>query len=221
MALLSSKPQSQPKASDQDEGGPIQASLAESAHAPDPLAGSSKCGSFGSDLGPLKRRFARDVIGALWVPEGASPEDRKSMINGALLMFARLDPRDEAEAMLCVQMVASYNAAMECHRRAMLPDQIFEGRDMALKHAAKMSALYEKQLAAYDKRRGKRNQTVVVKHVTVEPGAQAIVGDVHTHSSGEVGEPSKPSAGALEHRNDDALCVEVDEQNVPSQAREG
>ena len=221
MAKPRSKAQRQPKIADLNEDGEVQVNLYEGARAQKFQGRGSECSAFGSDLTALQSRFARDVVSSLWVPEGASPEERTSIIDAALLMFARLDPRDEAEAMLCVQMVASYNAAMECHRRAMLPGQIFEGRDMALKHAAKMSALYEKQLAAYDKRRGKRNQTVVVKHVTVEPGAQAIVGDVHTHSSGEVGEPSKPSAGALEHRNDDVLRVEVDEQKVPPQAREG
>lgn len=53
----------------------------------------------------------------------------------------------------------------------MITDQLFEGRASSLKYAAKISARYEKQLAAYDKRRGKRNQTVVVKHVTVKEGA--------------------------------------------------
>src|SRR5262249_7028255 len=35
--------------------------------------------------------------------------------------------------------LAAHSAAMECYRRAMLPDQTFAGRDSNLKHAAKLS----------------------------------------------------------------------------------
>jgi hypothetical protein len=33
----------------------------------------------------------------------------------------------ELEGVLAAQMVATHSAAMECYRRAMLPDQTFEG----------------------------------------------------------------------------------------------
>lgn len=219
MAKPQSKAQRQPRIADLNEEGNVQLNLDEGARAQAPKERRPESSAFGSDLSALQVRFADDVISSLWVPESASQEDTASIIDAALLMFARLDPRDEAEAMLCVQMVATHNAAIECQRRAMYPGQSFQGRDMALKHAAKMSALYEKQLAAYDKRRGKRNQTVVVKHVTVEPGAQAIVGDVHTHSGSDAASSSKP-AGALEHRSEDALSLETETQKVPLQKDE-
>lgn len=73
--------------------------------------------------------------------------------------------------MLAVQMVGTNDAALEGLRRAALTNQTFEGRDMAL---------YAKQLATLDTRRGKGQQKVTVEHVNVEPGGQAILGNVET-----------------------------------------
>lgn len=204
--MAQSKSDRDPKIADLKEDGVIGLDVSEGARAQSDQERRPECRALGSDLKALQDRFARDVIGSLWIPEGTPPEQQAKIIDAALLMFARLDPRDEAEAMLCVQMVASHNAAMECQRRAMYPGQSFEGRDMALKHAAKMSALYEKQLAAYDKRRGKRDQTVIVKHITVEKGAQAIVGDVHAHSRGGAGASTQADRAALGHDSGDVVA---------------
>lgn len=179
--------------------GQVQVNPAIAARVADPQGRKPERAALGSDLEALQDRFARDIAGSIWIPEGASADEKAHLANGALSMFARLDPRDEAEAMLAVQMVASHSSAMECYRRAMLVGQTFEGRDASLKHAAKLSALYERQLAAYDKRRGKRDQTVVVKHVTVKEGGQAILGDVHTG-----GKVSGADQGAIGRRDGDA-----------------
>jgi len=57
-------------------------------------------------------------------------------------------------------------------------EQTLEGREANLKHATKLLAIYEKQLAALDKHRGKGQQKVTVEHVQVQAGGQAIVGTV-------------------------------------------
>ncbi len=75
-------------------------------------------------------------------------------------------------------MISVHSAAMDCLRRAVIPEQTFKGRESNLKHAAKLLALYEKQLAALDKHRGKGQQKVTVEHVQVHSGGQAIVGTV-------------------------------------------
>jgi hypothetical protein len=67
---------------------------------------------------------------------------------------------------------------MECLRRAAKPEQSFEGRERVLKQAQKLMALYAQQMAALDKHRGRGQQRVVVEHVHVHPGGQAIVGTV-------------------------------------------
>ncbi len=87
-------------------------------------------------------------------------------------------PRDGVEGLLAAQMVAVHAAAQECFRRAAIPEQTFQGRDMALRHGTRLSRLFTEQMAALQKYRGKGQQTVVVKRVNVGEGGQAIVGNV-------------------------------------------
>ncbi|MDA9226431.1 hypothetical protein N9P29_00865 [bacterium] len=78
------------------------------------------------------------------------------------------------------QMIGTHEAATECLRRAMIEGQGFESRDVNLKHAEKLMAVYAKQIEALNKHRGKGQQKITVKHVNVESGGQAIVGNVET-----------------------------------------
>lgn len=87
-------------------------------------------------------------------------------------------PVGEMERMLVSQMIGTHGAAMECLRRAMIPDQSFEGRDSNLKHAEKLMSVYAKQVDTLNKHRGKGQQKITVQHVNVGPGGQAIVGNV-------------------------------------------
>jgi hypothetical protein len=45
-----------------------------------------------------------------------------------VVALAAIGPKDELEAMIAAQLLAAHNATMECYRRAMLPEQTFEGR---------------------------------------------------------------------------------------------
>jgi hypothetical protein len=87
-------------------------------------------------------------------------------------------PRDELEGMLIGQLIASYNAAMECYRRAMLGEQPLEGRRENLNQANKLSRTYAALTEALDRHRGKGQQRITVEHVNVHSGGQAIVGAV-------------------------------------------
>ncbi len=98
------------------------------------------------DLAPAPRSKERDLsllklnqmISILWLPSGASGEIELRTVNAALASLEKLAPRDESEGMLASQMVATHHAAMECLRRAMIPNQTFEGREQNLKHATKL-----------------------------------------------------------------------------------
>ncbi|MGN3975260.1 hypothetical protein [Tsuneonella sp. SYSU-LHT278] len=118
------------------------------------------------------------ALEALWQPARKPEETRERELQATYDALRSIAPRSELEGMLAVQMLSVHNAAMECMRRAMLEQQTFEGRDQNLKHAAKLMSLYERQLAALDRHRGKGQQKITVEHVTVEAGGQAIVGDV-------------------------------------------
>ena len=120
----------------------------------------------------------------LWLPKGQSQDALDERLQAAIDQVKNIRPTGAIEEMLAVQMIATHEAAMECLRRAAITGQGFAGRDMNLKHAAKFLAIYERQVAALDKHRGKGQQSVTVKHVHVGEGGQAIVGNV-THGAGK------------------------------------
>ena len=131
-----------------------------------------------------KRRTARfndvmmrRVAGTLWL-KNAEGQDRERIIGAAFDAMAGFAPQDEVEGMMAAQAVALHNAAMECMRRAMLPDQPFELASRMRKESANLSRAMVDMAEAIDKRRGKGQQTVRVEHVTVQAGGQAIVGVV-------------------------------------------
>jgi hypothetical protein len=96
----------------------------------------------------LQHRLGNELYETLWLPQHLDEDERFKRILAAVKRVERIEPRDAIESMLAVQMVATHNAALECLRRAMLENQTFEGRDMALKHAAKLLRVYVGQLAA-------------------------------------------------------------------------
>ena len=118
------------------------------------------------------------ALGSVWF--GASPDDEKyTMLAGSAAgAMLNIAPGDAIEGMLAAQMVATHNAAMECFRRAMIPEQPMNARDVNLAQANKLTRSYTTLVHALDKHRGKGQQTVRVEHVNVYPGGQAIVGNV-------------------------------------------
>src|SRR5919206_2617375 len=78
--------------------------------------------------------------------------------------------------MIAAQLIAAHNAVMECYRRAMIPEQTFEGRRDSLNQANKLSRTSAALIEALNRHRGKGQQKVTVEHVHVHSGAQAVVG---------------------------------------------
>ena len=64
-------------------------------------------------------------------------------------------PQNELEGMLIRQMIACHAASLECHRRAMLPAQTIEIRQVNLSAASKLSRTYVALLEALSRHRGK------------------------------------------------------------------
>ncbi len=112
-------------------------------------------------------------------PDAFDRED-SSHANAALAMLDELEPQGGAQTMLVAQMVATHIASMACFSRAALKHQTFEGRELNLKHASKLSGLYARQAESLSKLKRKGQQTVNVRHVHVHDGGQAVVGNVST-----------------------------------------
>ena len=104
-----------------------------------------KIPSFGEHRGDLRSisgsdspDFSNLLIDQVAYVLGREPDDFDEwgrQTEATLAAIVGIEPRDEIEGMLVAQLIASHNAAMECHRRAMLRNQTFDGRHENLKQA--------------------------------------------------------------------------------------
>jgi hypothetical protein len=98
--------------------------------------------------------------------------------NATVEAMIGIGPNDELEGMLAAQLIAAHNAAMECYRRAMLPEQTFAGRQQSLSQGSKLTRTSAALIEALNRHRGKGQQKVTVEHVHIHSGGQAVVGVV-------------------------------------------
>ena len=146
------------------------------AHAPNDMRGQLKHVA-GSMSDPWNNVVANQAINTIWL--GAKTEaDQDKAIDGTIQAMVGIGPKDEIEGMLAAQLVATHNAAMECHRRASSQEQTFAGRTFYLTQAGKQSRTFVTLAEALNRHRGKGQQKVTVEHVHVHPGGQAVVGNV-------------------------------------------
>jgi hypothetical protein len=76
----------------------------------------------GSDNDDFSNMLVNQVVRALWRGHCDSDEQTRQVTAMPTVMIG-MKPRDALEGMLIAQLIATHNAAMECHRRAMLGDR--------------------------------------------------------------------------------------------------
>jgi hypothetical protein len=140
-------------------------------------------------------------------------------LNGILGALHGINPGDEVEAMLAAQMVATHLAAMECLRRARAPGQSFEGRDMNLRHATKLTRTYTMQVDSLKRYRSKGEQRVVVQHQHVNVTADRAA--VQVNNGAEPASSGRGAASNLEERSHGQQLVHAPElaMRCPEPAR--
>lgn len=127
---------------------------------------------------------ACQAISSAWFGHNPDPDELAKQHTAILSFLAGVKPADELEGMLACQLMASHNAALECYRRAMLPQQTLEGRSENLSQANRLSRTHASLLETLNRHRGKGQQKVTVEHVHVHDGGQAIVGNVEAGGGG-------------------------------------
>lgn len=107
-------------------------------------------------------------------------------LDGAIALLHGIAPHDTMEAILATQMVAVQKIAMDQLRLASLPNQPSEFVTHQTNRAARLMRLFTLQMDALQRYRGKvpSEQVVRVEQVTVEAGAQAVIGSVTTSGKG-------------------------------------
>lgn len=140
-------------------------------------------------LGTSSSSFFTDQINALEIAtrsRSAGNAPNQQGVNAALALIGAISPEDELEGALATQMVGCHALTMEMLCRAKTTgdlDQLQIYGNMAVK----LQRTFTTQIETLARMRGKGQQTVRVEHVTVHPGGQAIVGDVHHHPQGAPG----------------------------------
>ena len=100
-------------------------------------------------------------------------------VNFMLAAINGIEPRDEAEAMLAAQMTAIHMATLSA-ARSLASAEMLPQHDSATNALTKLTRTYAMQMETLKKYRRGGEQTVNVKHVHVNEGGQAIVGNVST-----------------------------------------
>ena len=174
--------------------------------------------------------LANQTLKTLWSAH-SNDDFQERQRNATVAALIGIGPTDELEGMMAAQLLAAHNAAMECYRRAMIPEQSFEGRRENLNQASKLSRTYTTLLEALNRHRGKGQQKVTVEHVHVHSGGQAVVGVVETPGGGDHAKlEGQPHAKQIAHapqpplwsadKERDAVPVTGDaERSVPDARR--
>ena len=111
------------------------------------------------------------------------PEDSALVvkdINDHLALMAELKPQDLFEGMLITQMTMVHKQALHNLSISNLDSNrgMTDIQDALINRYIKLMRLYTQQLEALDKHRRKGKQKMIVEHVTVNAGGQAVVGNI-------------------------------------------
>ena len=130
-----------------------------------------------SDLGTCDPYFHVAVIGQVASIGSHGRKIDETNSNFLLSVVRAVQPRDELETLLAVQMGAIHAATMMLARRLNHVETIPQ-QDAAERALNKLARTYAMQMETFKRYRTGGQQKVIVEHVTVNEGGQAIVGTV-------------------------------------------
>lgn len=105
-------------------------------------------------------------------------------INQLMAQIAAVEPNDGIEAMLATQMAVVHQASLKV-ARLLRGSETIPQQDSASNAFNKLARTFVAQVEALKRYRSKGEQKVIVEHVTVNDGGQAIVGQVGGGRRGE------------------------------------
>jgi hypothetical protein len=113
----------------------------------------------GSDSNAWNNLLANQALNCVST-EHSDGQRTATQIKGTIDALVGIGPQDELEGMLAAQLLATHNAAMDCHLRAMLSEQTSEARQENLAQANKLSRTFSTLLETLNRHRGKGQQKV-------------------------------------------------------------
>jgi hypothetical protein len=159
------------------------------------------------------------------IPGSHAPDQRNHIAQAVITGQMALKLTDPVEAMLSAQMIAANAAGLDLYRRAWIPEQSFEARTKYLALADKAARTVALLTEALDRHRGRGQQQITVKHVTVNADQavvadQVVTGDRRAGGGGDgSGKSSQPHA--LAHAPSAPLygSLEAEREAVPGPRR--
>jgi hypothetical protein len=106
-----------------------------------------------------------------------TPEN-EVLINGVMAAVSEINPRDPVESMLAAQMVSCHTQIMRLLEKVSSKDLTAELVDKYLRLADRLTRTYARQMEVLSTYRRKGKQKMIVEHITVNNGGQAIVGNI-------------------------------------------
>ena len=128
-------------------------------------------------LGTDSADFMAGVLSQLANAVSPGKDADGAAINFALAVISGVEPKDELETLLGLQMVSVHLATMTFTRRLAHVETIAQ-QDSAERALNRLMRTYVAQLEALKRYRTGGEQKVLVQHVNVNDGGQAIVGTV-------------------------------------------
>ena len=107
-----------------------------------------------------------------------------SAYNSTMAILSGIQPQDEIEGMLAVQMIGVHNMAMNYMGKATRTDRV-DFMSTYMNGATKSLRTFAAQMEALKRYRTGGQQKMVVEHVHVNEGGQAIVGTVNQGGRGK------------------------------------
>src|SRR5215211_8180245 len=165
-------------------------------------------------LGTASMDFVNPFVNQLASVASPGQEPDEDGLNFMLAVIDGIQPKDEIEAMLAGQMAATHLGTMAMARRLNQSDNILH-RDSAERAFNKLARTFTTQMEALKRYRTGGQQRVVVEHVTVNAGGQAIVGSVEAGGGVTNKREGQPHAKALSHAPVTPLWSEDQEEREP------
>ncbi|KUJ76661.1 hypothetical protein [Ruegeria profundi] len=137
------------------------------------------------ELGTVDTRFFEGVLEQVAALGKQGSPISEASSNFVLSVVRGVQPQDEIETMLAIQMGAIHQATMMMARRLNHVETI-QQQDAAERALNKLARTFTGQVETLKKYRSKADQTVRVERVEVKEGGQAIVGNVHNGGRGGV-----------------------------------
>ncbi len=154
------------------------------------------CRIFGVTDPSVATRLLSQLIGVIQ-PDPRKPVDAAS-VDQVLSLIEDIKPTDALEAMTAAMLVGAQHAALDSMRRASHPEQTPAGRQSYTALSLKAMRTFAQLLDSLNHGRGKGvTQQIIVKRVSVEPGAQAVVGSVNVDGRRGYEKSSRQSRGSL------------------------